>query len=333
MDSSWVFIPTNSNGKLITLPRLIFSGQTAPMAPLPWESIRHCLRGRRIAFMGDSLTRYQYLNLVHFIARGSWYSEPPTLENERSWPSWAEFYKGTSARLTTSTSHESCDCFRPEDNNVGRSIENRVFEIASLGLAIAFFQMFEGIPSRGIEPSNLTMKDCRRDLGCVQGGCQPGSCSNPSWSASGPIELTEHISNAFRPDTVIMNSGLWGEESSFATPARIRDLHTISQHMRSAGAKELIWKTTTALPFDGVQPAHAELEILLPALAKQDPPWRIFDAHSITDSLATGVLRGQISRDAVFWAGGHFQPEVYRGLNEALLVDILRGCELCDGKL
>ena len=303
------------------------------MAPLPWESIRHCLRGRRIAFLGDSLTRYQYLNLVHFIARGSWYSESPAFENERSWPSWAEFYKGTSARLTTSTSHESCDCFRPEDNNVARAVENRVFEIASLGIAIAFFQMFEGVPSRGIEPSNLTMKDCRPDVGCVQGGCQPGSCSNPSWSTSGPVELTEHVSSAFRPDTVIINSGLWGEASSFATPARIRDLHTISQHMRSAGAKELIWKTSTALPIDGVQPAHAEFEILLPALAKQDPPWRIFDAHSITDSLAAGVLRGQFSRDAVFWAGGHFQPEVYRGLNEALLVDILRGCELCDGEL
>ena len=201
-----------------------------------------------------------------------------------------------------------------------------------MNFSIGFFQLFQGdppIPTRGVDPSLLVLTDCQDGAGCTQGGCAPGFCSAPQWSTLGPIQLAEHIAAAFRPDTFIMNSGLWGPASSFASPERIRQLDIVTKHLRNAGVRELIWKTTTATT-DAEHPAHAEYALLLPALTAHHPPWRIFDAHAITQPLADGVLSGAFSRSDVYWAGGHFQPQVYRGLNEALLIDLLRGCDLCD---
>jgi hypothetical protein len=68
---------------------------------LPWMSVRSCLFSRSISFIGDSVTRYQYLNLVHFRTHGEWYSSP-SLELQGMWTSWNEFYKGTSSNFVTS---------------------------------------------------------------------------------------------------------------------------------------------------------------------------------------------------------------------------------------
>lgn len=55
---SWDFIPDALG---VPVLRLLESG-------MPYDhdyaAVRECLRGRHIVFLGDSLTRYQYLNLV-----------------------------------------------------------------------------------------------------------------------------------------------------------------------------------------------------------------------------------------------------------------------------
>jgi len=65
-------------------PRLIFGGRKAPLSTLQHSGVRQCLRNRRIVFIGDSLTRYQYLNLAHFVARGRWDSD-----DSRDWQAGA----------------------------------------------------------------------------------------------------------------------------------------------------------------------------------------------------------------------------------------------------
>ena len=47
------------------------------------HNIRSCLQDKRIVFVGDSLTRYQYLNLVNFLATGHWTSAKPSMTWEK----------------------------------------------------------------------------------------------------------------------------------------------------------------------------------------------------------------------------------------------------------
>ena len=322
----WTRPPAGSDSSSeLPFPRLLFGGRSTPLE-LPHKGVRHCLRNRRIAFVGDSVTRYQYLNLAHFIAHGHWRSGLPALEDETQWDSWAGFFNGSSARLTTETSQESCDCFRPGTPLL--ALENRVFTDRDLNLSIAFFQLFEGVPSRGIDPERISLSECRPGAGCRQAGCQPGFCSNPTWSALGAVPLAERAA-LFRPDTLIFNSGLW-PDSTFATPARILELEAVTELLRGVGVRDLIWKTTTAIGFNGPNPALDEDLILMPALRALTPAWRKFDAYAITAPLAASVEDG-VPITEVYWdSRAHFQPPYYRGLNEALLLDLMRGCDLCE---
>lgn len=135
--------------------------------------------------------------------------------------------------------------------------------------------------------------DCRTPP-CAQTGCVPGFCSGANFSLSAPRELLEHFASTFRPDTIVVNSGFWG---GFNAPQTLIDLAAAAVAMRAVGVRDLIWKVTTAWmsPKDHSKPGLSELEKL------------------------------------VFWDRLHFQQAVYRGLNEALLLDLMRGCDACAG--
>ena len=80
-----------------------------------WDirNVLEMLRNRELIFLGDSLTRYQYLNFVDFQHTGQWMSRPPYSESERQWSktkgNWPLFLKMTNLRLG---GNEICDCYR-----------------------------------------------------------------------------------------------------------------------------------------------------------------------------------------------------------------------------
>jgi len=39
------------------------------------EGVDACLKGKHVVFVGDSVTRYQYLSLVSFLEKGGWEEE------------------------------------------------------------------------------------------------------------------------------------------------------------------------------------------------------------------------------------------------------------------
>ena len=58
---------------------------------------RRCLYNRHVVLIGDSLTRYMYLNLVNYLETGEWIPrEHPYSEVEKQWGSWTEFYEVSS---------------------------------------------------------------------------------------------------------------------------------------------------------------------------------------------------------------------------------------------
>lgn len=321
--------PGGSGGELRL--RAVFGGRA--LRPLSLASVRACLRGRRIAIIGDSLTRYQYLNLAHFLAHGSWYSAPPHLESERQWGSWRNFFRGTSARLNAAApaAFEVCDCVADPPE---LRIENRYFTDFSANISLAFRQMRGTLTQRGHDAEWLNAA-CRAPP-CAQTGCEPGDCSGANFTLSAPRELLEHFAATFRPDTIVVNSGFWG---GFDAPQTLLDLAAAATAMRAAGVRDLIWKVTTAwmTPEDHSEPGASEHEWLLPTLTRPaatagaPPAWRVYDTLALTLPLIAAVKAGAIAENVTFWDKFHFQQAVYRGLNEALLLDLIRGCDACAG--
>lgn len=98
-----------------------------------------------IAFMGDSLTRFQYLDLVYFLSHGGrWVQrdDSPNLVTKGS--NWNAFFKFTNQVLKP---YEECDCFRLQGTrNIPRSIENRYFYEKKRNNRVAFLNKFGDIP-------------------------------------------------------------------------------------------------------------------------------------------------------------------------------------------
>jgi hypothetical protein len=87
------------------------------------SSLPH-VSGLRVAFIGDSLTRYMYLSLATYLRRGRWITKKdvPNILEEKQFNGWNLFYNYSKNSLQP---NEQCDCFRPEQNV--KTIENRYF--------------------------------------------------------------------------------------------------------------------------------------------------------------------------------------------------------------
>ena len=99
------------------------------------EAARSCLSGKHIAFVGDSVTRYEYLSLVYFLSKkqymeryGASVSGEPSLVNEKDWSSWDDFFATGSARIAAAVDAEAielCDCQRTPALDVASIREHR----------------------------------------------------------------------------------------------------------------------------------------------------------------------------------------------------------------
>ena len=99
----------------------------------------------RIAFLGDSLTRYQYLDLLYYIKFGKWIQ--PTsktfLTYQPRHKKWKTFFNFSSAMFRP---EEQCDCFRQEEGiawAIGRATENYYYWNPLTNNSIAYFQKFD----------------------------------------------------------------------------------------------------------------------------------------------------------------------------------------------
>ena len=93
--------------------RMVGGAEEAPnlIPPDPTHNLTHFLRSKSIVFVGDSLTRYQYLALAFWVEHGKQpdggENRKKSICNEWSWPDgsaemaskWAQFYSDTSALL------------------------------------------------------------------------------------------------------------------------------------------------------------------------------------------------------------------------------------------
>ena len=80
--NSTVWEPTGRGG----MHRMYIQGRGCDTDALTWRDIGQCLRGKHIMLMGDSITRYQFYNLVQFLELKTWHPrfKPPS-EHQKGW--------------------------------------------------------------------------------------------------------------------------------------------------------------------------------------------------------------------------------------------------------
>lgn len=254
---------------------------------------------RGIGLIGDSLSRYQYLNLVYFLETGSWSSDPALPnEAENRFSNWNEFYAVTNQRMG---GHEVCDCFR---DNRAITVENRYFDHD--GMQVKYFQMF------GVDARILV-----HDPDLVRHGlCRPGSCSEnvlPVHDLGLPLQsgaIHGLLDNNKDCGHVFFNGGIWWLVDSENTLA-LNHSSLIKQEVgkyrgRNHGGK-LHWKMTTATKLQN-RPEYLFARDLL-RLGLIDS---FFDSWALT----VDILE---SYPGLIWDNYHFYWQVYKGLNTVLL--------------
>jgi len=161
-----------------------------------------------LVLMGDSVTRYQYLNLVHFLEHGSWYTDPTGLrpsENERKFDGgWKEFYQVTNERLR---GHEICDCYRENDISEFRYYING-------DVKVSYLQLFGNNTVIRVHNTSLMNISSCYESPCVQSLCQPGYCAPTLLPIDelGTILQLETFSRLVKPlnaSQVFVNLGHW----------------------------------------------------------------------------------------------------------------------------
>jgi hypothetical protein len=310
--------------------------------------VRECFRGRHLLVIGDSVSRYQYLSLTQFLTHSSWVpfqgKGGPLSEVERvhggvaqSWNGWNNFFVGTNARQG---GFEICDCFRSGLSDMFQ-IENRYYYNPTIDVRVTFL-LLQGANSTRHHDLDYLNVTCGVSSGCAQGGCQPGVSCGDSFGTQNyyraedgeqaqaaflrrvVVDSARLLATRVAPiDALVFNLGFFGgpgwprEENLLSVPVHrevykrtLVEVTAILQRERLVA--QLIWKSTTATTNNDYQPS-VELEWVRANLLPLG--WELFDAFHLTQSL--GELLWLSVTDGI-----HFKPHVYRGLNEALALQL-----------
>jgi hypothetical protein len=228
-------------------------------------------RNLRLAFLGDSVTRYQYLSLAYFLRWGRWF-DPDTIKNHlvdahsfrhpyHPDQDWNEFFLQSNRLLYPA---ESCDCQRSsssqQEHEHAWAIERRYFydpihnnTLTYINLSgnethnpnpsggfsgrlnapdiFTNFQAFAGLPS-GLLNNNDNK---------LLSSSLPITASNRSWDYSTWGQVIRHHVAALvpKPEIAILNAGLHAH--NFGDPFVRQELVSALNASNIIG----IWKTTT----------------------------------------------------------------------------------------
>jgi hypothetical protein len=267
------------------------------------------LSSKNIFMIGDSLMRYQYLALVHFLRTGKPLSSKllPNAVEERTWNSWYDFYVGTNGALKP---NEFCDCYRqqsPYDER--KQFENRYYTDSAYNISVTFF-MYNGAVSQGHWNDYGDFDSFRSPLV----GFVP-----PFWKLNIFQLLYNFIRTTLRrkgvPSYAIVNAG--HHPHSFNDP----NFRVTTRDYALASVDHLIWRTTTyARPDNGStsssaghnDPTATSLQYLL-----HDAPM-----CELVNVTCLSVAWTQCVDPSLYWDRLHFKASVYNKMNDEL-VDII----------
>jgi hypothetical protein len=107
-------------------------------------------RNLRLAFIGDSISRYMYLRLAHYLRWGYWETNEtiPSIVVEKQHGSWNAFYNNSKLKLSP---FEECDCWRNTTNstNFTHMYENRYYWDPKKNNSLIYIQKLGNFSAKG----------------------------------------------------------------------------------------------------------------------------------------------------------------------------------------
>jgi hypothetical protein len=311
---TWTQLPDDDG---VARLRLLEDGR--PFDSITHARVKRCLKNQHLVYMGDSVMRFQFTSLVHFLQSGRWFSARPQVTSEKQVGSWREYYRNTSKRLQGPQAHLICDCYRLN----GVVCENwfyRDWSSSGSSLNVTFFKLFGAQPTYGHSLSFLNAT-CANGP-CVQAGCEPGDCDSHATAGAdwhwmlreGPQQALRFVADTLRPTTLLLNSGMWDCFDPLAEAV-----------VAGGGAlpnARLIWRTTT--PYSTGANKCPDEPLLVERL--RGAGWSVSNAFAAVKVLAEQAnWEGLPPIEEVFEDHIHFTEPIYRAMNE-LFLD-----ELCEG--
>jgi hypothetical protein len=175
--------------------------------------------GLRIVFLGDSITRYQSLSLIHYLHTGYWVDEDmkPNFLQEHSFHDWTEFFNYSTMYLNGPETF-LCDCYRNYIGNanqrrimdVSTNAENRYYRDSCRDNHITFLAKFGDIPFQGHwHPQHLPYQSIVHPSIVaynVSAVSKPFLWKYTSWSDV----IQNHVALLQpKPDIAVLNAGIW----------------------------------------------------------------------------------------------------------------------------
>jgi hypothetical protein len=132
---------------------------------------RRCLAGRHVMFVGDSVTRYQFLGFAQMLEHAAHVAWDPPSEHDNRFGTWENFFRATTERLGP---HGACDCFRPgndepqallsepDGNEVWGVLGNRYYRHPAARLEATFIEALGGHPNTVWHEPRAFGVDCEK---------------------------------------------------------------------------------------------------------------------------------------------------------------------------
>jgi len=217
-----------------------------------------------IVFVGDSVTRYQYISLAFFLKFGNWIYHNSTVnlnEITQSAPAMGMIWKHSESTLhewfnysnSILSPYEQCDCIDPPQGNYRefgvKSLENRYFWHPSANNSVVYLQKF-GYKNNWNKP--LTFKSTGNVSAINE--CRKRGASAVGYRRGGDVVYRSEDWISFirdfvselrpRPQFFIFNQGLWNHDDFLNQSFQKEVVDTISDvGMISVYKTTTRWKT------------------------------------------------------------------------------------------
>ena len=156
-----------------------------------------------IVFFGDSVTRYQYLSLVYYAYKDTWYPDRQgqDLVNEHTFNNWNSFYNYSTLIFDGKL---KCDCFHPESTEYNRIVENRYYQDRQNNLYLTFIQKFGNLAAQGYLKHDSAFNDDTPPY------TRHSKMDPVIWTHDWVETIRQHIAKLKpKPDYIVLNAGLW----------------------------------------------------------------------------------------------------------------------------
>ena len=167
-------------------------------------------RNLHLAFVGDSVTRYQYISLVYFLSTGQWYPEPAAhnkslLYRGNHFDSWNDYLQYSNDQFQPA---EQCDCYRVKGRGYGNILENRYYYDADRNNSVTYILKYGKATAHGFWEAPIVHRHHRLNISTATPSTNY-TWNGYNWSAV----IGQHLALLEpKPLVVVFNAGLHPHE-------------------------------------------------------------------------------------------------------------------------